>query len=74
MTLQMHHPPHPGEVIREQCLTPLEIPVTAAARALGVNRKTLSQLLNGKASVSPEMAIRLSIASNTTPKVARLAA
>ena len=62
----MHNPPHPGEVIRELCLEPLGLSVTAAARALGVARKSLSELLNGKSGISPEMAIRLSIAFNTT--------
>jgi addiction module HigA family antidote len=64
----MHNPPHPGEVIRELCLAPLGLSVTAAAKALGVTRKTLSELLNGKSGVSPEMAIRLSIAFKTTPE------
>ena len=66
MGFQMHNPPHPGEVIRELCLEPLGLSVTAAARALGVARKSLSELLNGKSGISPEMAIRLSIAFNTT--------
>jgi addiction module HigA family antidote len=47
MTMQMHNPPHPGEVIRDLCLEPLELSVTAAAEALGVARKTLSAILNG---------------------------
>lgn len=62
----MHNPPHPGEVIRELCLEPLGLSVTAAAEALGVSRKTLSAVLNGKAGISPEMAIRLSIAFDTS--------
>lgn len=62
----MHDPPHPGEVIRELCLAPLGLSVTAAAEALGVSRKTLSAVLNGKAGISPEMAIRLSIAFDTS--------
>ena len=66
MSLHMHNPPHPGEVIRELCIEPLGISVTAVAKALGVSRKTLSELLNGKSGVSPEMAIRLSIAFNTS--------
>ena len=68
MSLQMHNPPHPGEVIRELCLTPLGISVTAASKALGVSRKTLSQLLNGKAGISPEMAIRLSRLFGNAPE------
>ncbi len=62
----MHNPPHPGEVIRELCIEPLELSVTDAAKALGVSRKTLSNILNGHAGISPEMAVRLSIAFNTT--------
>ena len=64
----MHNPPHPGEVIRELCLAPLGVTVTDAAKALGVSRKAFSELLNGKTGVSPEMAIRLSIAFDTTPE------
>ena len=66
--MTMHNPPHPGEIIRELCLEPLEISVTRAAGALGVSRKTLSSILNGRAGVSPEMAIRLSKAFSTTPE------
>ena len=64
----MNNPPHPGEVIRELCLDPLGVTVTAAARSLGVSRKTLSELINGKSGISPEMAVRLSIAFDTTPE------
>jgi len=62
----MHNPPHPGEVIRELCLEPLGLSVTAAAEALGVSRKSLSAILNGRAGISPEMAVRLSIAFDTS--------
>lgn len=64
----MHNPPHPGEVIREFCIKPLGVTVTDAAKALGVSRKTLSELLNGHAGITPEMAIRLAIAFDTTPE------
>ncbi len=64
--MKMHNPPHPGEVLRELCLQPLGLSVTQAARALGVSRKTLSSILNGRAGISPEMAVRLSIAFSTT--------
>ena len=64
--MRMHNPPHPGEVLRELCFAPLGLTVTEAARALGVSRKTLSGILNGRAGISPEMAIRLSIAFGTT--------
>jgi antitoxin HigA-1 len=63
-----HNPPHPGEVIRELCLQPLRISVTDAAKSLGVTRKALSELLNGKSGVSPSMALRLSIAFDTSPE------
>lgn len=62
----MHNPPHPGEIIRELCLEPLGLSVTEAAKALGVSRKTLSAILNGRAGISPEMAVRLSIAFGTS--------
>ena len=62
----MHNPPHPGEVLKELCIEPLELTVTAAAEGLGVTRKTLSAILNGRAGISPEMAIRLSKAFNTS--------
>jgi antitoxin HigA-1 len=58
-TMEMHNPPHPGEVIRGLCLEPLALSVTTAAAGLGVTRKALSELLNGHSGVSPEMAIRL---------------
>jgi addiction module HigA family antidote len=64
--MRMHNPPHPGEVIKSLCLEPLGITVTQAADALGVSRKTLSAILNGRAGISPEMAVRLSIAFSTT--------
>ena len=56
----MKNPPHPGETIRYVCLEPLGLSVTAGARALGVSRKQLSDLVNRKVGISPEMAIRLS--------------
>jgi len=62
----MHNPPHPGEVLRGLCLEPLNLSVTDAATALGVSRKTLSAILNGRAGISPEMAVRLSIAFKTS--------
>jgi addiction module HigA family antidote len=64
--MKMHNPPHPGEVLLELCLKPLGLTVTQAAEALGVSRKTLSGILNGRAGISPEMAIRLSMAFEAT--------
>ena len=66
--MRMYKPPHPGEVLRELCLEPLGISVTAAAKALGVARKTLSSILNGHSGISPEMAIRLGKAFDTSPE------
>ena len=66
--MAMKNPPHPGEIIRDLCLTPLELTVTQAAIGLGVTRKTLSQLLNGRAGISPEMAVRLSKAFGRSPE------
>ena len=64
----MHNPPHPGEIIRELCIEPLDLTVTETAEALGVARKTLSTLLNGRAGISPEMALRLSKVFGRTPE------
>ena len=64
--MRMHNPPHPGEILRELCLEPLGLTVTRAAEALGVSRKTLSAILNERAGISPEMAIRLSKAFGTS--------
>ena len=55
----MKNPPHPGLSVRHDCLEPLGLGVTAAARKLGVSRKQLSDVVNGRAGISPEMAIRL---------------
>ncbi len=64
--MRMHNPPHPGKIIKALCLDPLGLSVTAAAKGLGVSRKTLSTILNGRAGISPEMAVRLSIAFDTS--------
>ena len=66
--MEMHNPAHPGEILKELCLDPLNLTVTQVAQTLGVARKTLSQLINRKAGISPEMAIRLSKAFKTTPE------
>ena len=66
VTMTMHNPPHPGEVLRALCLEPLNLTITAAAQSLGVSRKALSSILNGHAGISPEMAVRLSIAFDTS--------
>ena len=64
--MRMHNPPHPGKIIKALCLDPLGLTVTKAAKGLGVSRKTLSGILNGRAGISPEMAVRLSIAFDTS--------
>ena len=66
--MRMKNPPHPGEIIRDLYIEPLELTVTQAAAGLGVSRKTLSLLLNGHAGISPEMAVRLSKAFGRTPE------
>jgi addiction module HigA family antidote len=66
--MRMHNPPHPGEIIRGLCLQPLDLTVTDAAQALGVTRKTLSAILNGRSGISPEMALRLSRVFGRTPE------
>jgi antitoxin HigA-1 len=62
----MKNPSHPGELIRDVCIDALKLNITEGAAALGVTRTTLSRLINGKANVSPEMAVRLSKAFGST--------
>jgi len=64
--MKMHNPPHPGEVLNELCLKPLNISVTEAAERLGVTRKTISKIINGHGSITPEMALRLEIVFGST--------
>lgn len=61
-------PTHPGEVLLEDVIKPLGLTVTEAAKNLGVSRKTLSELVNQKAALSPEMALRIAKATNTSPE------
>lgn len=63
----MYNPPHPGEILKDLYLDTLHLSVTKAAQGLNVTRKNLSQILNGKTGISPEMAIKLSVAFDTTP-------
>jgi len=58
--MPMKNPPHPGRVLLEECIEPLGLTITDAAAALGVTRTTLSELVNGKRGISPEMAVRIS--------------
>jgi addiction module HigA family antidote len=64
----MHNPPHPGEIVRYECLEPLGLTVTRAAQGLRITRQALSELVNEKAGVSVEMSIRLSQAFGSTPE------
>ena len=57
--MAMKNPPHPGGVVLRQCIEPLSLTITEAARALDVTRNTLSELVNERRGVSPEMAVRL---------------
>ena len=66
--MTMYNPPHPGEIIKEFCIEPLDISVTDAAKSLGVTRKTLSSLINCHSGISPEMALRLSKVFGRTPE------
>jgi antitoxin HigA-1 len=65
----MRNPPHPGRIVRQECLEPLDLSVTEAARKLGVSRVALSEIVNERRGVSPEMAIRLSKAFGSRPEV-----
>ena len=61
-------PTHPGEILLEDVIKPLGVTITQAAKDLGVTRKTLSELVNRKASLSPEMAVRIGMATGTSPE------
>ena len=67
--MKMKNPPHPGRIVRQDCLEPLGLTVTAGAKVLGVTRQALNNLVNLKAAISPEMAIRLSKAFGSSPEV-----
>ena len=59
LPLTMKNPPHPGTVVLQECIEPFGLTIGQAAEALGVSRNTLSELVNGKRGISPEMAVRL---------------
>jgi addiction module HigA family antidote len=65
----MKRPPHPGRIVRQECIEPLGLTVTEAAARLDVTRQNLNNLLNGKSGISPEMAIRLSKAFGSRAEV-----
>ena len=66
--MSMKNPAHPGRIVRHDCLEPLGLSVTAGANVLGVTRQALSNVINGKSGISPEMAIRLTKAFGSTPE------
>ncbi|MEZ4714152.1 MAG: HigA family addiction module antitoxin [Caldilineaceae bacterium] len=66
--MKMYNPPHPGEIIKGLWLDPLDISITDAAEAMKISRKSLSKIINGKGRVTPEMAVRLSIALGSSPE------
>ncbi|MBM9576241.1 HigA family addiction module antidote protein [Leptospira sp. 201903070] len=61
-------PTHPGEVLLEDVIKPLGLTITEAAKDLGISRKTLSEIVNAKSSITPETAVRIALATNTTPE------
>ncbi len=60
--MNMHHPAHPGEILKELVIEPMELTITDVAEHLNISRKTLSKVLNARGSITPEMAIRLELA------------
>jgi len=65
----MNNPPHPGRIVRQDCLEPLGLTITQAAKVLGVTRQALNNLVNEKAGISPEMAVRLAKAFGSRPEI-----
>lgn len=66
--MRMKNPPHPGRIVRQECIAPLDLSITGAAKHLRVTRQTLNNLVNEKAGISPKMAIRLSKAFGSSPE------
>jgi len=66
--MKMYNPPHPGEIIKGLWLEPAKISITDVAKALAVSKKTLSKIINGNGNITPEMAVRLSIALGASPE------
>jgi len=65
----IHNPRHPGEIVKSLCIEPLGLSITEAAKALKISRPTLSKLVNGRMSITPEMAVRLSMVFNTSDEL-----
>ncbi|HRY19567.1 MAG TPA: HigA family addiction module antitoxin [Candidatus Competibacteraceae bacterium] len=66
--MNMHNPPHPGEILQGLWLEPMSVTVTIAAEALGISRQSLSKIVNGSRGVTPEMAVRISRAFGGSPE------
>ncbi len=66
--MEMFNPPHPGEILLEECIKPMGFSISAFALKIGTSRKNLSEIVNGKMGISPEMALKLSKALNTSPQ------
>ena len=66
--MQMHNPPHPGKILKELYIKPLHLTITEVAEGIGITRKSLSELINGKYGVSVDVATRLAKAFSTTPE------
>ncbi len=66
--MRMKNPPHPGRIVRQECIEPLSLTITTAAKHLRVTRQAISNLVNERAGISPAMAIRLSKAFGSTPE------
>jgi len=67
--MRMKNPPHPGRIVRQECIESLGFTVTEAAKRLGVTRQALNNLVNGKGGIAAEMAVRLSKAFGSSPEV-----
>ena len=67
--MRMKNPPHPGRIVRQECIEPTGLTITEAARVLGITRQALNNLVNSKAGISPEMSIRLSKAFGSSAEV-----
>ena len=66
--MQMKNPVHPGIILKEECIEPLGLTITESALKLGISRTTLSEIVNGRAGISSEMALKLAKAFQTTPE------
>jgi len=67
--MPMKNPPHPGRIIRQECIEPLNLTITRAAELLGVSRQALNNVVNGKSAISPEMAVRLAKGFGSTARL-----